>query len=144
MLRFAPRDVFHAWLAATVLSGIPSTLYALVTGGDPLEPTRAAGAMLLPAETNLALLIASATAVHLAVSTFWAMVLAVTLSRRHVVLASVGAATAIALLDLRLIAPAFFPEVAALDFWPQFADHVMWGGCFGVVLARRSRGLGQH
>ena len=31
------RALVYAWLLATVLSGIPSTLYALLTGGDPLE-----------------------------------------------------------------------------------------------------------
>ena len=45
------------------------------------------------------------------------------------------AAAVIAMVDLRLIAPKFFPEVAALPFWPQFAHHVMWGACFGFVLA---------
>jgi hypothetical protein len=41
--------------------------------------------------------------------------------------------------DLRLIAPAFFPAVAALDFWPQLADHVAWGVSYGVTLALRTR-----
>jgi hypothetical protein len=39
-------DLVHAWLLATLLSGIPSTTYALLTGNDPLEATRAAGAMI--------------------------------------------------------------------------------------------------
>ena len=30
-----------------------------------------------------------------------------------------------------------FPEVAALAFWPQMADHLMWGACVGVVLQVR-------
>src|SRR5438105_25549 len=44
------RDFLWAWLAATLLGGLPSTTWALLTGGDPLEATRAAGAMLLPRE----------------------------------------------------------------------------------------------
>ena len=39
------RHLAYAWIAATLLSGIPSTLFALATGGDPMEATRAAGAM---------------------------------------------------------------------------------------------------
>lgn len=46
------RDLVYAWLVSTVLSGLPSTLHALVTGADPLKATRAAGAMLLPAATE--------------------------------------------------------------------------------------------
>ncbi len=51
--------------------------------------------------------------------------------------ATSSAAAAIGLLDLRVIAPLFFPEVAALAFWPQMADHLMWGACVGVVLQVR-------
>jgi hypothetical protein len=41
------KDLARAWFAANVLSGLPSTLQALLTGGDYLEATRAAGAMLI-------------------------------------------------------------------------------------------------
>ena len=136
--RHSRSALFYAWLAATLLSGIPSTIYAFVTGADPLEATHAAGSMLLPRESDATRLIAAAAVVHSAVSLFWALVLAFVLPRRHVVLWSVVAAMAIALVDLRVIAPRFFPAVAALDFWPQFADHVMWGACFGIVLARHA------
>lgn len=59
------------------------------------------------------------------------------LPRRHPVAGALAASAGIALLDLRLIAPAYFPAVAALDFWPQFADHIAWGACYGVTLAWR-------
>jgi hypothetical protein len=133
------RDLFWAWLAATVLGGLPSTLLALATGGDPTEATRAAGAMLLPGERRLATLVAAAAVVHAAVSFFWAAVLAALLPSRRMVAWSLVAAALIALLDLRVIAPRFFPEVAALAFWPQFADHLMWGATVGAVLAHRAR-----
>ena len=42
-MNFSPRDLIYAWLIATVFSGLPSTLHAFATGGDPLEATRAAG-----------------------------------------------------------------------------------------------------
>jgi hypothetical protein len=90
-------DLARAWLAATLLSGLPSTAWALATGGDVLEPTRAA--------------------------LEWALL----------------AAVLIALLDLELIAPAFFPRVAALDFWPQLADHLAWGAAFAIALDWRRR-----
>jgi hypothetical protein len=129
------RDLLYAWLLATLLSGIPSTLYALLTGGDAMEATRAAGAMLLPAETRLPVLLAAAAIAHSSVSFFWATVLWLTLPDRHTTLWAMLASVAIALLDLRLIAPAFFPEVAALAFWPQLADHLMWGACYSVGLS---------
>ena len=135
---FPPFDVFYAWLAATVLSGIPSTVYALVTSQDPLEATRAAGAMLLPRETSLLKLVAAAAVIHPVVSLFWAAILAFILPRRYTALWTIIASVGIAMLDLRVIAPRFFPEVAALDFWPQFADHLMWGVCFGATLAIRN------
>jgi hypothetical protein len=132
-------DLGWAWLAATALSGLPSTLYAIATGGDALEATRAAGAMVLPPDSAPALLFAAAAFVHATVSLFWAAVLAAMLPRRGVLPASIAAAALIGLLDLRVIAPRFFPEVAALDPGPQLADHLMWGACVGAALAWRHR-----
>jgi hypothetical protein len=134
------RDLVAAWLAATVFSGLPSTLYALATGADPAEATLAAGAMLLPHETSLAKLVAAAAAVHGSISLFWTLALAWLLPRRHEVPLATLASAAIAILDLKLIAPAFFPAVAALDFWPQFADHLLWGLCLGGTWAFRRTG----
>jgi hypothetical protein len=127
------KHFFYAWLAATLLSGIPSTLYALATGGDALEATRAAAAM-FPLSRNL---FADAALVHGSVSLFWATILWCTLPRRHAAAWALAAAALIGLLDLRFIAPRFFPEVAALDFWPQMADHLMWGACFGLVRQKK-------
>jgi hypothetical protein len=132
--RFRPRDLFQAWLVATVFSGLPSTLHALVTGADPLEATRAAGAMLLPAATGTWTLVAAAAIVHPAVSAFWAAVFGLLLPRPGVALWAVIGSAAVALLDLLVIAPLFFPAVAALPFWPQLADHLMWGALLGGTL----------
>jgi hypothetical protein len=128
------RELFYGWLAATLLSGIPSSLHTFVTGNDLLEATRAAGAMLLPGETTMLKLLVSAALVHSTISAFWAVVLAITLPRLHITLSAIAASAVIAVLDLRVIAPAFFPEIAALDFWPQFADHLMWGASFGIAV----------
>lgn len=138
-LRFAPRDLVLAWLAATVFSGAPSTLHALVTGADPLEATRAAGAMLLPASAGTPALVAAAAVVHPAVSLFWTSVFALALPRGHALAWAVAGSAAVALLDLRVIAPLLFPSVAALPFWPQFADHLAWGALLGGVLQLRQR-----
>jgi hypothetical protein len=132
-------DVLAAAWTAILVSGTPSTLYALVTGSDATEATLAAGAMLLPASSNTPALFTAAAVVHVAVSLFWAAILVAILPRRHALLCATAAAALIAFVDLRLIAPAFFPEVASLPFGPQLADHLMWGASFGWVLARRRR-----
>jgi hypothetical protein len=133
------RDWAVAGAAATVLSGIPSTVYSMLTGADVLAPTRAAGRMLLSAGASEVQLVVAAALVHTAVSFFWAALLIFVLPQKHVVLWAVIAAALIGVLDLRIIAPSYFPEVAALAFWPQMADHVMWGASFGLALARRWR-----
>jgi hypothetical protein len=133
-------DLLSAWLAATLLSGLPSTAWALATGGDALEATRAAGAMLLPQETSMWKLIGAAAIVHPLVSLFWSVILWRLLPRRATLEWALLAAVLIGLLDLELIAPAFFPAVAALDFWPQMADHLAWGFVFGLTVQRSSRG----
>jgi hypothetical protein len=138
-LRFPPRDLLLAWLAATVFSGAPSTLHALATGADAMEATRAAGQMLLPHVTDTLTLFAAAAVVHSSVSLFWTLVFAALLPRRHVALWAVAGSAAVALLDLRVIAPALFPSVAALPFWPQFADHLAWGALLGGTLQWRQR-----
>jgi hypothetical protein len=120
----------YAWLLATLLSGIPSTAYALLTGGDPMEATRAAGAMVGRPDS-----IVVAGAVHVAVSLFWSLVLWLTLPRRHMMRWALAASAAIALLDLLILAPLFIPQVAALAFWPQFADHLAWGFFYSVGLS---------
>ena len=121
-----------------MFSGAPSTLHALATGADPLEATRAAGRMLLPAATDTATLFAAAALVHPAVSLFWTFVFGAWLPRRHAMAWAIAGSAAVALLDLRAIAPAWFPAVAALPFWPQFADHLAWGALLGGTLQWRA------
>jgi hypothetical protein len=130
------RALLRAWLAATVLSGIPSTAHALATGADPWAATRAAGAMLVGADASFATHLGAAALVHGALSTFWIVVLAVVLPWRRPVLEAVAASAAIGAIDLLAIAPLRFPEVAALPFWPQMADHLAWGACLGLALRR--------
>ncbi len=133
-------DVAIASAWAALLSGFPSTLYALFTGGDPLEDTRAAGAMLISFTSSDTQLIAAAAVVHIAVTLFWASLLAWLLPRRHILWSAIAASAVIAFLDLKLIARWFFPDVYLLDFWPQFADHIVWGAALGATLEWRWRG----
>jgi hypothetical protein len=132
------RDSLIAALIAGILGGVPSTAFALLTGGDVLAATRAAGSMLISSAAGTARLLAAAAVVHAAVSIFWAAVLAYVLPRRGIVGWATLAAAAIALLDLRLIGR-LFPEIFALPFWPQFADHLAWGVTVGAVLDWRLR-----
>ena len=94
------RTLFYAWLLATLFSGIPSTLYALLTDRDPLEATRAAGAMMAMPDS-----LAAAALVHGLVSLFWALVLWLVLPYRLATSWALVASAAIAVLDLRVIAP---------------------------------------
>lgn len=143
VLQFPLRHVLYAWLAASVLSGLPSTLHALATGGDVMEATRAAALMVLPddgtTDWSLQAIFLAAGLAHGSISLFWAMLLALVLPRRGVTAWAMAASAAIALLDLGLIAPALFPAVAALAFLPQLADHLMWGACYGGTLAWMGR-----
>lgn len=93
--------------------------------------------LIAPQSSDVALFLAAA-AVHCTLSLFWSAVLVLLLPRKHIIVESLIAAALIALLDLRVIGPAF-PEVYALPFWPQFADHLAWGGAFGIALDWRMR-----
>ena len=133
------RDALVAGGCAALLSGIPSTLYAWVSGGDVMEATRAAGAMLIPATSNDGELLIAAAIVHAGVSLFWALVLVRLLPHRHTLVWAIVALACIAVLDLRAIGR-LFPEIFALSFWPQFADHIAFGAVLGSVLEHRRNG----
>src|SRR2546423_674821 len=74
-------DVLVASAWAALLSSFPSTLYALFTDGDPLEATRAAGAMLISYASSDTDLILAAAVVHVAITLFWAFLIAWLLPR---------------------------------------------------------------
>ena len=125
------RDRAVAGLIAAVVSGLPSTLHAFVTGGDPLAAAKAAGAMVLPRSDRTLPLLAAAVPVHLAVSVGWAFVV----PRRAGVAGGAAFGLAIAALDLGVLAR-WFPRVRALPLGPQVADHVAYGAVVGAVLGR--------
>ena len=136
--RYPARDVFWAWLVATVCSGAPSTVIFIATGQDLWPPIRAVGSMLVSPDGPASMLFLSAALVHCAVSLFWTVVIAVSIPPDRAPLFALAASALIAVLDLRIIAPLMFPEVAALAFWPQFADHLMWGALVGFTLKLRA------
>lgn len=133
------RDAAAAGGAAALLSGAPSTVHALVRGGDPLEAALAAGTLVAPDEKRRARLLAAASVVHPMVSFGWALVLAAALPRRRTVAWSTLAGLGIAALDLGVVGRRF-PRIRALPMLPQVADHLLYGATVGAVLAhRRSR-----
>lgn len=122
--------------AAAVLSGIPSTLHAVVTRSDPLEAAVAAGSLLLPREERRARLLVAAAPAHVALSLGWGAVLALGLPRYRTVLSGALAGLAIAALDLGVVGRRL-PRIRALAVLPQVADHVAFGAVVGWTTARR-------
>ena len=130
------RDGVVAGVFAGVLSGAPSTAYALARRRDPLESTLAAGSVLLPSETRRGRLAAAAVPVHAAISLAWALALARVLPLRRPALEGMAAGLVIAVLDLGVLARPF-PRIRALPLGPQLADHVAYGVVAATALARR-------
>jgi hypothetical protein len=131
------RRALAAGAIAAAVSGAPSTCYELARGGDPLEPTLAAGSLLLAAEEGRRRLVLAAIPVHLVLSLFWAAVLERALPRRRRVLSGATAGLAIGVLDLLVIGRRL-PRIRALPLLPQLADHALFGATVGFVLARRA------
>lgn len=143
------RDAMRAGAVAAIVSGVPSTVWALVSGTDPLEPSLAAGAMVLPGTTGRVRLLVAAAGAHTVLSLGWAQVLAVVptrprlLRRSRAAGAARGAAAglAIAALDLGLAHASRAPRlraIRALPVLPQVADHVVYGAVVGGLLAGRT------
>ena len=128
----------RAGLVAAVVSGAPSTVHAALTRQDPLEATRAAGAMLLPGETRTAPLLAAAVPVHLALSLGWGVVLAAVLPRRRTTAWGALAGLAIAAVDLN-VPGRRTARVRDLRTAPQVADHLAYGITTGAVVAELRR-----
>lgn len=117
-------------LAATI-SGLPSTAWAVATGGDPLAATRAAGT-LLPGWRDRPT-VAGGVMAHLVISAGWtAAFVAMSRWRRERIDVASGAlaGAGIAAVDLAIVGRRL-PAIAALHQPSQWADHVT----FGVVLA---------
>jgi hypothetical protein len=119
----------RAWLAAAVLSGIPSTAVARWRREPLLDSVRAAGTLLGRPS------VARGVVAHGLVSAWWAQVLWRVPWARRPVGGAVGGAI-IAGIDLGIVGRRF-PAIRALPAWPQVADHVLFGAIVGLI-ARRS------
>jgi hypothetical protein len=125
-----------AGLSAAVVSGVPSTVWAVVRRHDCLAAVRAAGTLLPRRRRRPSVL--GGIVVHVAVSGFWTTVFALVARRRrltvvHGALAGLG----IAAVDLGVIGRRY-PAIAALDTPAQVADHVLFGAMLGHYLSRPS------
>jgi hypothetical protein len=127
--------VVTAAVVAAVLSGAPSTVHALITGGSPLAAARAAGALLGRPSLGRGLV------AHGAISLGWAAVLARVLPRRHTAAWGALGGLGIAGLDLGIavrVRGRRLQPVADLPILPQVADHAAFGAVVGATLARLS------
>lgn len=123
------RQLVRTAVVAGTLSGIPSTVIALVRRQSLLESTRAAGS-LVGSETVLGGAVA-----HGLITLWWTGWLALILPRRHRAAWGAVAGLTIAALDLGVVARRY-PAVAALDPLPQVLDHVAYGVVVGLSLPR--------
>jgi len=130
------RDGVVAGSIAGVVSGAPSTAYAMAAGDDPLEATAAAGSLLLRSETRVPLLLAAAVPIHCGLSLAWGVVLSALLPRRGTLPWGAVAGVAIAAVALGIVGRRF-PRIQRLAPLPQVADHVLYGLATAAVLARR-------
>ena len=139
---FPARAGLAAGAVAGLLSGVPSTLHALLTGRDPLAAARAAGNLVLPAETGPGALLVAGGVAHVVISLGWGTVLAVAVRRTSLSPVAVGLAggAVIAAVDLGLLAHGRagrrWPLIRALPVLPQVADHLAFGAIAGAVLRR--------
>ena len=140
--KFDLRAALTAGAAAGLASGAPSTLHAALTGHDPLAAARAAGNLLLPADTRPEALLAAGAVAHVALSMGWGTVLAMAVRRTALPPLAVGLAggAAIAAIDLGLVAHGpigrRWPLIRALPIVPQVADHLAFGAIAAVVARR--------
>ncbi|MDP8987150.1 MAG: hypothetical protein M3N11_02210 [Actinomycetota bacterium] len=119
-------------------SGLPSTIHALTTGRDLLEPVRAAGTLLVPSGSSAPALLASGAAAHTGLSLGWALLLAFALPERLTVAAGVAAGLLIAGLDLGVVGRRY-PAIGALPTAPQVGDHLVFAAGVALVVRRRRR-----
>ena len=135
VLRPDLRETLRAALPAALLSGLPSTIHALIVKGDPFEATAAAGSILLPREARRSRLVVAAIPVHLGLSITWAAAMTAVLPRRNPTLEGTVAGLVIAAIDLGIIGPQF-PRIRALRPLPQIADHIAFGVLVATTLGR--------
>jgi len=135
------RTTHELLLAASVagaLSGVPSTVHALVTGRNPLDAIRAAATLVPGSEARSQTReVLAGLAAHAMLTLGWTTALISALPRRHAVAWGSLAGLGIAALDLGIIGRRY-PAIAALPVGGQIADHVAFGALVGFVRSRRA------
>jgi hypothetical protein len=138
------RGVIEATLIAATLSGVPSTLHALIKGRTLRsaavyvhDATSAAGTLLPPGRPG----VVRGAVVHVAISMLCGEALARTLPRDHRTEWGAAAGLMIGVLNVGLIGR-LFPAIRSLPLVPQIADNVMFGTLFALTLDRRERRRG--
>jgi len=128
------KDWVRATAIAALVSGIPSTVHAIMTNQDPLAPTKAAGKLALPKEHRTPHLLAAAIPTHLAISLAWGY--AISRTKNPTTTRGALAGLAIATLDLHLPGKRLAP-VRSLPKAPQLADHIAFGATVGWLLKKQ-------
>ena len=121
----------RAAVVAGTLSGVPSTLWALVRGRPLTEAARAAG-QLLGKPTLVRGLVA-----HAALTCVWTAVLVPALPTRRRAAWGAAAGAAIHLVDMEVVGRRV-PHVRDLARLPQLADHLAFGALVGAFSASRT------
>jgi hypothetical protein len=131
--------VTEAVAVAATFSGVPSTLYALRTGGSVqsaaryvYNATRAVGTLVPPGRPGFV----RGAIVHVGISVAFGEALARMLPQRHSVLWGATAGLAIGVINVGVIGRRF-PAISALPLVPQLADNVAFGALFAAVADRR-------
>lgn len=132
------RRVWQAIAVAATLSGVPSTLDALVKQHSlrgaavyVRDATSAIGTLVPPGRPG----VRRGGAVHVAISVGCGEALARALPREHSVAWGAAAGLAIGVVNVGMIGR-LFPAIRALPLIPQLADHVMFGTLFAAVVDR--------
>jgi hypothetical protein len=127
------RAILRGAAVASVASGAPSSIYALVRGRDPwaqgMAATRAVGTLVRPGTPGLLRGALAHGAISLAVGELFG----VTLPRRQSVAWGALAGLAVGWVNLTVVAPQRYPAIASLPLGPQLADNVAFGAVFAAI-----------
>jgi hypothetical protein len=133
------KRVTEAIAAAAIFSGLPSTLYALRTGGSfrsavhyVYDATCAVGTLVPPGRPGFM----RGAIAHLGISVTFGEALARTLPQRRSVAWGAAAGLAMGVINVGMIGRRF-PAIRALPLIPQLADNVAFGALFAAVADRR-------
>lgn len=131
--------VTEAIAVAATFSGLPSTLYALQTGGSfrsavryVYDATCAVGTLVPPGRPSFV----RGAVVHIGISVALGEALARTLPQRRSVVWGAAAGFVIGVINVGIIGRRF-PAISALPLIPQLGDNVAFGLLFAAVADRR-------